>query len=43
MDGEQGHLSVRDREISLGKKGETEYVTEVILENIKPWSAEHLS
>lgn len=39
MDGEQVIFS-ESREIS-GKKGETEYVTEVILENIKPWSAEH--
>ncbi len=39
MDGEQVIFS-EIREIS-GKKGETEYVTEVILENIKPWSAEH--
>ena len=41
MDGEQVIFS-ESREIS-GKKGETEYVTEVILENIKPWSAEYLS
>ena len=39
MDGEQVIFS-ESREIS-GKKGETEYVTEVILENIKPWSAEY--